>query len=145
MPHPLMKWIGNGINVQDDPSPSHRQAAAVNLVSLSDGVTQGRQGNGVEGLDNNNYIIYKINMYIYIYITHITQILRYVYVKHTHIHIYIYIYIYICMCVCAYRFFKNMQSNTKTTHHTCKCFFGDLLLLFLPTSNVTCSQLSMVE
>jgi hypothetical protein len=79
----------------DDPEPEwHRQAAAVNLVSLSDGVTPGRQGNGVEGWDNNNHIIYKINMYKYIYI-----------------------------CVCAYRFFKNMQSNTKTTHHQCKWFF----------------------
>ena len=137
MPHPLMKWIGNGINVQDDPSPSHRQAAAVNLVSLSDGVTQGRQGNGVEGLDNNNYIIYKINMYIYIHNTYYIDTT--ICICKTHTYSYIHIYIYICMCVCAYRFFKNMQSNTKTTHHTCKCFFGDLLLLFLPTSNVTCS------
>ena len=53
----------------DDPEPEwHRQAAAVNLVSLSDGVTPGRQGNGVEGWDNNNHIIYKINMYKYIYV-----------------------------------------------------------------------------
>ena len=101
MPHPLMKWIGNGINVQDDPSPSHRQAAAVNLVSLSDGVTQGRQGNGVEGLDNNNYIIYKINMYIYIYIHNTYYIDTTICICKTHTYSYIHIYIYICMCVCV--------------------------------------------
>jgi len=99
MPHPLMKWIGNGINVQDDPSPSHRQAAAVNLVSLSDGVTQGRQGNGVEGLDNNNYIIYKINMYIYIHNTYYIDTTICICKTHTYSYIHIYIHMYVCVCV----------------------------------------------
>jgi hypothetical protein len=95
----------------DDPEPEwHRQAAAVNLVSLSDGVTPGRQGNGVEGWDNNNHIIYKINMYKYIY-----------------------------MCVCVPVLQKYAIEHKNHPPSMQMVFLGDLLLLFLPTSNVTCS------